>query len=216
MKIAKEGKSNIIRAITFTIVIVGGLLYLDYNLAVYIVAPLLFLKLCFVLRFFRLPCRKKHTKDGAIFSPADGTIVAIERVYEDEYFKEERLQVSIFMSVWNVHANWHPISGEVKYFKHHHGKFLIANHPKSSTENERTTTVVASGNTEILFRQVAGYVARRIVSYVSVGQKAEQNTRFGFIKFGSRIDLFLPLDSEVNVSLKEKVVGSQTIIANIK
>ncbi len=213
MKIAKEGnKIILICGVTFG-VIIGGLFFFKLLTLAYIVSIFLFLKWCFILRFFRLPKRELLQDDKTIYSPADGTIVAVERVYEGEYFKEERLQVSIFMSVWNVHANWYPIGGKVKYFRHHHGKFIVANHPKSSTENERTTTVVEGDNGEVLFRQVAGYVARRIVSYVCEGEKAVQNNRFGFIKFGSRIDLFLPLDCDVAVKLRDKVVGSQSVIA---
>ncbi len=216
MKIAKEGYVIIRNSFVLFTLIIGCLFYFNFNEIGYIVMIALTLKFCFILRFFRMPSRNIQKDSKSIFSPADGTIVAIERVYEDEYFKEERLQVSIFMSIWNVHANWFPVSGEIKYFRHHHGKFLLANHPKSSTKNERTTTVIESGNNEILFRQVAGYVARRIVSYVKEGEKAEQNSKFGFIKFGSRIDIFLPLDSKINVKLRDKVIGTQSLIATIE
>ncbi len=216
MKIAKEGNIIIRNSAIIFALIVGALFYFQFLLAAYIVSGFLLLKLLFIIRFFRLPNREQKVDSGAIFAPADGVIVAVERVNEGEYFKDERLQVSIFMSVWNVHANWYPVAGEVKYFRHHHGKFMVANHPKSSTANERTTTVVASRGGEVLFRQVAGYIARRIVSYVKVGTMAEQNTRFGFIKFGSRIDIFLPVDCDIQVKLKDKVVGSQTVIAKFK
>lgn len=172
----------------------------------------------FIVMFFREPKRERLNDESSIFSPADGTIVAIEQVFESEYLKKEVLQVSVFMSVTNVHVNWYPISGVVDYYQYHPGKFLVAWHPKSSEENERTTTVVNTGKHQILFRQIAGFVARRIVNYVDAENtlKVTQNTKFGFIKFGSRIDLFLPLDSEILVKMGEKVVGSQTKIAKLK
>jgi phosphatidylserine decarboxylase len=146
-----------------------------------------------------------------VFSPCDGRVVVTEVVYEDEYIKEEMMQISIFMSITNIHMNWLPVGGEVEYYKYHPGRFLIAWHPKSSTENERTTTVVRMDNGKrVLFRQVAGMIARRIVSYVKVGDKVNQNDVFGFIKFGSRIDVLVPKDSELLVEIGDKVVGSQT------
>lgn len=169
-----------------------------------------------IVSFFREPRRIKiHDKD-LVFSPCDGRVVVTEVVRDDEYFHEERLQVSIFMSVTNVHINWFPVGGLVKYFKYHPGRFLVAWHPKSSTENERTTTVVeTSGGTEILFRQIAGVVARRIVSYVKVGENVLQNDKCGFIKFGSRIDILLPKDAKLLVEIGDSVVGTQTPIARI-
>lgn len=171
----------------------------------------------FVLNFFRNPKRKLFQEEGAIISPADGKIVVIEETYEGEYFKSKRLQVSIFMSARNVHVNRNPINGEVKYFKYHPGKFLLAWNPKSSTDNERTTLVIEDedDNVEILMRQIAGTVARRIKFYVEEGDAVEQGSEFGFIKFGSRVDLFLPLDAEVEVKLGEKVKGGQTVIARV-
>lgn len=166
-----------------------------------------------VVRFFRVPSRERRCDEDLVYSVADGTVVAIEKTYEEEYFKAERIQVSVFMSIWDVHANWFPIAGKVVYFKHHHGKFLVAWHPKSSTENERTTTVVENERGKIMFRQVAGLVAKRIVSYAVVGETVEQNSRVGFIKFGSRIDLFLPLDAEVEVEIGDKVIGTESVIA---
>ena len=174
------------------------------------------LGLLFVLRFFRVPKRVYPKDDDVVFSPADGTIVVIEETEETEYLHERRMQVSVFMSVWNVHINWFPVRGTVEYFRHHHGKFLVAWHPKSSEENERTTTVVGNGKVKILFRQIAGYVARRIVSYAKVGNPVGQNTQCGFIKFGSRVDLFLPLDAEICVKNGDKVVGTQTVVARLK
>ena len=171
----------------------------------------------FIISFFRAPRRVRIHDDDLVFSPCDGRVVVTEIVKDNEYFDgEERLQVSIFMSVTNVHINWSPVGGVVKYFKYHPGRFLVAWHPKSSTDNERTTTVVeTTSGVEVLFRQIAGAVARRIVSYVKVGDKVEQNSIFGFIKFGSRIDILLPKDAKLLVEIGDKVVGTQTPIARI-
>ena len=172
---------------------------------------------CFVTYFFRNPRRNIITDDDMIICPADGKVVVIEETTENEYFKDRRLQVSIFMSVKNVHINRTPISGQVKYFKYHPGKYLLAWDPKSSTENERTTYVIEDedDNMEILMRQIAGTVARRIKFYVEEGDEVTQGAEFGFIKFGSRVDLFLPLDSKIEVNIGEKVKGGQTVIARV-
>lgn len=172
--------------------------------------------LLFVTAFFRCPSRPVQTDPDVVFSPADGTVVAIEEVQENEYFHDRRLQVSVFMSIWNVHINWFPVGGTVEYFRHHHGRFLVAWHPKSSEDNERTTTVVNMGERKILFRQIAGLVARRIVSYARVGEQAAQNSQCGFIKFGSRVDIYLPVDADVRVRLGDKVTGTQSCIARLK
>lgn len=165
----------------------------------------------FIVAFFREPRRVKIHDPELVFSPCDGRVVVTEVVYEDEYMKRDMLQISIFMSITNIHMNWLPVGGEVEYYKYHPGRFLIAWHPKSSTENERTTTVVKMDNGKrVLFRQVAGMIARRIVSYVKVGDKVNQNDVFGFIKFGSRIDVLVPKESELLVEIGDKVVGSQT------
>ena len=169
-----------------------------------------------VLQFFRNPVRQiLMPDDNVVYAPADGKVVVIEEAHESEYFDDKRLQVSIFMSPVNVHVNRNPISGIVSYFKYHPGKYLVAWHPKSSTENERTTTVINTGDTEILMRQIAGAVAKRIVNYLSVGQEVEQGKDMGFIKFGSRVDLFLPLDAKLNVEIGEKVKGNKTVIAEL-
>jgi phosphatidylserine decarboxylase len=169
-----------------------------------------------ILQFFRKPTRHTVINPKHIIAPADGKVVVIEEVVETEYFKEPRRQVSIFMSPLNVHINFNPISGIVSYFKYHPGKFLVAWHPKSSTDNERTTLIVKNENgTEILFRQIAGAVARRICWYVKVGQKVEQGSEFGFIKFGSRIDIFLPLSAKILVNIDDAPVGGETIIAEL-
>ena len=159
-----------------------------------------------IIQFFRIPARTCVFTDNDIMCPADGKVVVIEEVLETEYFNDKRIQISIFMSPMNVHANYNPISGIVKYVKYHAGLFLVAWHPKSSTENERTTMVIEhSSGKEVLFRQVAGAVARRICYYIQPEQKAITGEEFGFIKFGSRIDVFLPLDCEINVKIGDKV-----------
>ncbi len=169
-----------------------------------------------VLQFFRHPDRA-ITESGTdiVYAPADGKVVVIEEAYEPEYFQDKRLQVSIFMSPINVHVNRNPVSGEVKYYKYHPGKYLVAWHPKSSTENERTTVVIDTGHTEILLRQIAGAMAKRIRNYLRVGQHVEQGSEMGFIKFGSRVDLFLPLDAKVEVRIGQKVLGNRTVIARV-
>ncbi len=173
--------------------------------------------LVIVLQFFRNPTRKTEFSDEHVVSPVDGKVVVIEEVYEKEYFKDKRLQVSIFMSPINVHVTRYALSGKINFSKYHPGKFLVAWHPKSSEENERTTVVIENKTFgEILYRQIAGALAKRIVNYAQEGMKVEQGTDAGFIKFGSRVDLFLPLDSEIKVALNQKVKGAQDIIASIK
>ncbi len=169
-----------------------------------------------VVQFFRKPTRTTPVNPKHVIAPADGKVVVIEEVVETEYFKGPRRQVSIFMSPLNVHINFNPISGIVSYAKYHAGKYLVAWHPKSSTENERTTIVVKHHNgTEVLFRQIAGALARRICWYVKEGQAVEQGSEFGFIKFGSRIDIFLPLDAKILVNIDDKPVGGETVIAEL-
>jgi phosphatidylserine decarboxylase len=169
-----------------------------------------------VVQFFRKPTRTTVKNPKHVIAPADGKVVVIEEVVETEYFKGPRRQVSIFMSPLNVHINFNPISGIVTYAKYHAGKYLVAWHPKSSTENERTTIVVKHHNgTEVLFRQIAGALARRICWYVKEGQAVEQGSEFGFIKFGSRIDIFLPLDAKILVNIDDKPVGGETVIAEL-
>jgi phosphatidylserine decarboxylase len=170
--------------------------------------------LIIVLQFFRNPKRIVDTNDNHVISPVDGKVVVIEEVFEGEYFKDMRLQVSVFMSPINVHVTRYPVNGKVKFSKYHPGKFLVAWHPKSSTENERTTIVVENKVFgEILYRQIAGALAKRIVNYAEEGTQAVQGEDAGFIKFGSRVDLFLPLGTEINVKLNQKAIGGKTIIA---
>ena len=181
-----------------------------------LVAVLSILIFLTVVQFFRLPKRKIPLDENSILAPADGKVVVIEETYETEYFKDRRIQVSIFMSPINVHSNVNPISGIVKYFKYHKGKYLVAWHPKSSTENERTTMVLqhASGK-EILLRQIAGALARRICWYVKEGQQVAQGKEYGFIKFGSRVDVFLPPGTTITVQLGQKTLGGVTKIAEL-
>jgi phosphatidylserine decarboxylase len=170
----------------------------------------------FIISFFRVPSRKHTIDDRFVVAPADGKVVVIEETTDDEYFNGKRLQVSIFMSPLNVHVNRNAISGEVLYSKYHPGKYLVAWHPKSSTENERHSVVIKhNSNKEILIKQIAGAVARRIVNYLEPGQKVHQADEFGFIKFGSRVDILLPPGTKVNVSLNEKVKGGVSVIASI-
>lgn len=183
--------------------------------SILIIASVLFY--IFLLRFFRVPVRNTQSDSHTVYAPADGKVVVIEETLEDEYFKDKRIQVSIFMSVWNVHINWFPFPGIVKFYKYHPGKFLLARHPKSSTENERNTTVlVHESGTEVLMRQIAGIVARRIVCYAKENTPVKQGQELGFIKFGSRVDLFFPLGTKINVELNQKVSGKETPIASLK
>lgn len=167
-----------------------------------------------ILQFFRIPVFEVQKDTKKVLAPADGKVVVIEETEETEYLKSRRKQISIFMSPVNVHVNRMPVAGTVSYFKYHPGKYLVAWHPKSSTENERTTVVAKMNNgTEILYRQIAGALARRIKWYIKEGQKLDQGDEFGFIKFGSRVDIFLPLDAKVTVQLGEVTRGGKTVIA---
>jgi phosphatidylserine decarboxylase len=218
MTIHKEGYTTIAVSLLFIFIINA---IIDYRFAdiawlrwsIYILSVVLFL---IVLQFFRNPGRSFTSGNELVICPADGKVVVIEETEEGEYFKDKRLQVSIFMSPVNVHINRNPISGIVKFFKYHPGKYLAAWNPKSSTENERTTVVVEHENgTLVLFRQIAGALARRIVWYVKEGDVVEQSKEFGFIKFGSRVDMFLPLGTKVNVELNQIVKGGITVLADL-
>ena len=169
--------------------------------------------LLFLISFFRRPNRVLTLNENAIVAPADGKVVVIEEVIDPEYFHNKRLQVSIFMSPANVHVNRNPISGEVVYNQYHKGKYLVAWHPKSSTENERHSVVIRKGNVDILVKQIAGALAKRIVNYLQVGQQVSQTAEMGFIKFGSRVDLLLPVGTKINVELNQSVQGGVTVIA---
>ncbi len=171
--------------------------------------------LLFLISFFRIPNRTLTINDNAIVAPADGKVVVIEEIIDVEYFNAKRLQVSIFMSPANVHVNRNPLSGEVVYNQYHKGKYLVAWHPKSSTENERHSVVIKKNDTEILVKQIAGALAKRIVNYLQVGQKVNQTDEMGFIKFGSRVDLLLPVGTKINVELNQVVQGGVTVIATL-
>jgi phosphatidylserine decarboxylase len=200
--------------------VVFGLLFALWNWPVLptaliiLICALLLIVLGILFWFFRVPARAFKADDRCIVAPADGKVVAIEEVHEPEYFKDRRIQVSIFMSPLNVHVNWYPIGGTTSYYRYHPGKYLVAWHPKSSTENERSTVVVKhTVHGEVLFRQIAGALARRICTYSSEGAPARQGTEFGFIKFGSRVDLFLPLTAKVDVAIGQAVTGCSTVVA---
>tara|TARA_B100001093_G_scaffold519827_1_gene610769 strand:- start:4512 stop:5162 length:651 start_codon:yes stop_codon:yes gene_type:complete len=212
----KEG-FKIIRNTTIILLIVNGIVWYLFDES-NLIKLLTFTSVVFsilILQFFRNPKRITPVNSNQVIAPADGKIVVLEETIEHEYFKDKRIQVSIFMSPFNVHVNRYPISGEVKFTKYHPGKFLVAWHPKSSTENERTTIVVESEKTgPILLRQIAGAVAKRIVLYAKKGEQCSQGHDMGFIKFGSRVDLFLPLDAKINIKINDTVKGGQTIIAS--
>ncbi len=218
MTIHKEGYTTIAVSILFIFVINASVDYwfgdsMWLRWFAYVLSFALFIT---VLQFFRNPSRVFTNGDNLVICPADGKVVVIEETEEGEYFKDRRLQVSIFMSPINVHINRNPISGVVKFFKYHPGKYLAAWNPKSSTENERTTTVVEHKNgTPILFRQIAGALARRIVWYVKEGDEVVQTEQFGFIKFGSRVDIFLPIGTDVKLVLGEVVKGGVTVLAEL-
>jgi phosphatidylserine decarboxylase len=220
VKLHKEGFSSILFASLFFLCSEILLVYFEIyktSLIGFVLGSFLpLLILILIVQFFRLPIRKFNFNEGQILCPADGKVVVIEEVEETEYFKDRRIQISIFMSPLNVHANFNPVSGEIQYAKYHPGLFLVAWHPKSSTDNERTTIVTKtkSGH-EVLFRQVAGALARRICFYVKEGQTVKGGEEFGFIKFGSRIDLYLPLSAKIKVSLNQKVKGQLTEIAEL-
>jgi phosphatidylserine decarboxylase len=218
MTLHKEGTGTISLTLIGLLIINGVLRYLlpEQDILHTLSLIVSFFLLIIVLQFFRKPTRKTTINPKHIIAPADGKVVVIEEVIETEYFKGPRRQVSIFMSPLNVHINFNPIAGVVSYFKYHAGKYLVAWHPKSSTENERTTIVVKHRDgSEILFRQIAGAMARRICWYVKEGQVVEQGSEFGFIKFGSRIDIFLPLDAKILVKLNDKPIGGETVIAEL-
>jgi len=214
MKFHKEGYTTLAIAVLFIFIINAVADYYDapqfVKWFIYALSAFLFIT---VVQFFRSPKKVVIPQDCTILCPADGKVVVIEETEENEYFHDRRIQVSIFMSPINVHVNRNPISGLVTFFKYHPGKFLVAWHPKSSTDNERTTVVVKdNAGREVLFRQIAGALARRIVWYVKENDQVVQGNEFGFIKFGSRVDLFLPLGTEINVNIGDKVTGAKTVI----
>ncbi|WP_411274125.1 phosphatidylserine decarboxylase family protein [Daejeonella sp.] len=219
MTIHKEGYSSIALCVLFIFILNAIIQYLlpDLNWLHWTIYFLSFVLFVIVLQFFRSPNIILQRNDEQVICPADGKVVVIEETEETEFLKDRRIQISVFMSPINVHVNRNPISGKVIFSKYHPGKFLVAWHPKSSTENERTTVVVENSNgVSVLFRQIAGALARRIVCYSKEGDEAVQGEQFGFIKFGSRVDLFLPLGSEINVELNQMVKGGITVLAHLK
>lgn len=219
MTIHKEGYTILLATVAVLLainLISWFYLFSGNQTANWLILGISFVLFLLVLQFFRKPRRTTPVNDKHVICPADGTVVTIEEVFEGEYFKAQRRQVSIFMSPLNVHINFHPVTGTVRYVKYYPGKYLVAWHPKSSTENERTSVVVQAKNgVEILLRQIAGAMARRIVWYVKEGQAVEQGHEFGFIKFGSRVDVYLPLDAEVKVKIGDKTRGGVTVLADL-
>ena len=216
MTIHREGH-RILLVLTTVLVLINVLIFKAFDESLkmrllFLIPSLVVFSL--VLQFFRNPSRIQHLGNW-VLCPADGKVVAIEEIFEDEYYKDKRKLVSVFMSPLNVHINRFSISGKVSYFKYHKGLYLVASHPKSSTENERTTVVVENGTESVLLRQIAGYVARRIVTYCKVGDEAKQGGEFGFIKFGSRVDIILPLNADVKVKLGDIVKGGITEVAKL-
>jgi phosphatidylserine decarboxylase len=217
MKIHREGLGTIVLTFLVLALLNVAVFYFLGQSPVFIwsffvISLVLFL---FIISFFRIPSRDMQQGESLVISPCDGKVVVIEETYEPEYFKDKRLQVSIFMSPANVHVNRNPISGQVKLSQYHSGKYLVAWHPKSSTENERHTVVIGNEKADVLVRQIAGALARRIVNYLKAGQLVKQNEELGFIKFGSRVDIFLPVGTKVDVQLEQNVKGGQTVIAQL-
>jgi len=216
MKLHREGKKIIFVAFLIIAALLVVLLYIGpkadwYQLLLSLSAVIFYIM---IVRFFRVPNRDFIFLDDAIMSPADGKVVIVDEVFEPEYIKEKCIQISVFMSPLNIHINWFPFDGNIKYFKHHQGKYLVAWHPKSSTLNERTSIGVENKTGDpIMIRQIAGTVARRIVSYAHEGKNFKQNEELGFIKFGSRVDVYLPLTAKPEVKLNDKVVGGRSVLA---
>jgi phosphatidylserine decarboxylase len=218
MTIHREGYTTLLFVLALCVAINGATFYFFPNHAsvqnVVLVLSVAFFLL--ILQFFRNPIVRIEANPKQVLAPADGKVVVIEEVVETEYFNAPRRQVSIFMSPVNVHVNRNPVAGTVQYYQYHAGKYLVAWHPKSSTENERTTIVIRNPQgVEVLFRQIAGALAKRIKCYVQEGQQVAQGGEFGFIKFGSRVDVFLPLDARITVSLNQKTTGGKTVIAEL-
>jgi len=216
MTLHREGTPTILLVTTLVVLINTGVCYATANTLV--MGLTLFITTgfwLFILSFFRIPSRVHTIQEGAVIAPADGEVVGIEEVQADEYFTDRRIQVSIFMSPLNVHVNRNPVSGQVVYSQYHPGKYLVAWHPKSSTENERHSVVYNTQGKEILVKQIAGALAKRIVNYLKPGQQVKQTEEMGFIKFGSRVDLLLPLDAKILVKLGDKPQGGVTVLATL-
>lgn len=220
MKVHHEGR-DVLAIYLVILALLNGALYYFFHQPIlsYIVGAVSLVLFLIVLNFYRSPYRRfEGDMKNSVVSSADGKVVAIEEVYEGEFFKDKRLLVSVFMSPFNVHANWFPINGKVIMSKHHDGRFMAAYLPKSSTENERSTVVLEAedGRNQVLLRQVAGAMARRIVTYAKAGEESHIDEHLGFIKLGSRVDLYLPIGSEILVEMDQKVKGNQTVIAKLK
>ena len=216
MTIHKEGYKSIAWAtILFGVINIVSFYYISYSSPAlsWVIFIGTFGLLIFLISFFRIPKRHFTVQENAIVAPADGKVVAIEEVEADEYFADRRIQVSIFMSPLNVHVNRNPVSGAVTYSQYHKGKYLVAWHPKSSTENERHSVAYKAGGKELLVKQIAGALAKRIVNYLKPGDEVVQGSEMGFIKFGSRVDLLLPLDARIEVKINQKVKGGITVLA---
>ena len=216
MTIHKEGyKTLAIAVFVFALLNLASFYFISFHLpwlswVIFLATLALFL---FLISFFRVPNRKLTVDEHVIVCPADGKVVVMEEITDEEYFKDKRIQVSVFMSPANVHQNRNPVSGEVVYNKYHKGKYLVAWHPKSSTENERHSVVIRNERGEILVKQIAGALAKRIVNYLVVGEKVEQSAEMGFIKFGSRVDVLLPPGTKLNIKLNQVVKGGVTVLA---
>jgi len=218
MSIHKEGYKILIAGFIILLIInvLVGIFMADKTLAKWLVLVFSLALYVFILFFFRLPERDLEPDQGLVYAPADGKVVVIEEAEEKEYFRDMRLQVSIFMSPFNMHSNRYPVSGHVKYIRYCHGKYIVAWHPKSSELNERSSIVIETADgTEILIRQIAGAVARRIVTYAKENQEVRQGDELGFIKFGSRVDIFLPLGTEIEIPILQQVKANKSIIARI-
>lgn len=218
MTIHKEGYKSIgIAALIFGLINVASFVFVadaypKTASIIFIASAFLFL---FIVSFFRIPYRSLTKGEREVICPADGKVVVIEEIMEEEYFKDKRLQISVFISPANVHVNRNPVSGEVVYNKYHKGKYLVAWHPKSSTENERHSVVIKNDKAEILVKQIAGALAKRIINYLSIGQEVHQGNELGFIKFGSRVDVILPVGTKVDVQLNQVVKGGVTVLATL-
>ena len=217
MTIHREGFRTIaITALLFAIVNVLSFSFLtnQYTWLSFSIYGITLAILLFIISFFRIPNRKLTINNNQIISPADGKVVVIEEIIDEEYFKDKRIQLSVFMSPANVHVNRNPMDGEVIYNQYHKGKYLVAWHPKSSTENERWSVAVKNDKGTILYKQIAGALAKRICNYTKVGDLVKQTEEYGFIKFGSRVDILLPVGTKINVNLNEKVKGGVTVLAS--
>jgi phosphatidylserine decarboxylase len=219
MKVHREGTGILLLLFTLLFIVNLSVFYtISKGIFCHVIVFLSAFLFLLVLNFFRSPARRfPYDPEGLVIAPADGTIVAIEEVMENEYFHERRLQVSIFMSIFNVHANWFPVNGIVKHVSHQNGRFKAAYLPKSSAENERSTIVITTPyNVDVLTRQIAGAIARRVVTYAKNNERCHVNEQMGFIKFGSRVDTFLPIGTEILVEMDQKVTGNQTPIARLR